>query len=282
MSATSGNGWTRLTGRKVVIRKMEALSKRSQDRDQSAVLIVIPAYNEEESIKQVIEESHQYFPSTDIVVVDDGSSDCTSQQVLGANAELLRLPCNMGVGAAIEVALKYAERHGYSYALRLDGDGQHCPDDAVRLLAAVRNGEADAALGSRFMETRWPGDEDGYCTTRTRAIGIRVFSTLVSLLIGQKITDPTCGLRCYNRRVIRYLARYHPQDYPEVESIVVLHRAGFRMLELPTTVRPRIAGKSTIGNAMAIYYVFRVTLAAIIAVLRRLPGKIPEEEANVP
>jgi glycosyltransferase involved in cell wall biosynthesis len=261
---------------------METLSKRSHHRDKSSVLIVIPAYNEEESIKRVVEESHQYFPSADILVVDDGSSDRTSQQVLSTKAELLRLPCNMGVGAAIEAALKYADRYGYSYALRLDGDGQHNPDDAIRLLAAVRNGEADAALGSRFMETRWAGDEQVYRTTRTRAVGIRIFAALVSLLIGQKITDPTCGLRCYNRRIIRYLARNHPQDYPEVESIVVLHRAGFRLLELPTTVRPRIAGTSTIGNTMAIYYVFRVTLAAFIAVLRDLPGKIPGEEANVP
>jgi hypothetical protein len=106
-----------------------------------------------------------------------------------------------------------------------------------------------------------------------RAVGIKVFAALVSLLIGQPISDPTCGLRCFNREAMRYLARYHPQDYPEVESMVVLHRAGFRLKELPVEIYPRIGGVSSISTGKAIYYVFRVMLAASIAAVRSVPER---------
>jgi hypothetical protein len=143
------------------------------------------------------------------------------------------------------------------------------------------NGEADAAIGSRFLGGQWLGKDRNYETSFTRAIGIKVFATLVSFLIGQKVTDPTSGLRCYNSRVTRYFARHHPQDYPEVESVVVLHRAGFRVMELPATIYPRRAGESSIDAWKSFYYVFRVLLAASIAAFRTLPGGISEAEPHV-
>jgi glycosyltransferase involved in cell wall biosynthesis len=263
---------------------MEATGTAMWNRPMNGdrVLTLVPAFNEEEAIEQLLEDLRLYYPVTDIVVVDDGSSDETSKRVLRSDCDLLRLPCNLGVGAAIQVALRFAEERGYEYVLRLDADGQHDPDDAFRLLAAVIDGEADAAIGSRFLGWRWLGKDRNYRTTATRAMGIKVFSTLVSLLIGQKVTDPTSGLRCYNRRIIRYLARHHPQDYPEVESVVVLHRAGFRMVELPATIYPRHAGDSSIDTWKSVYYVFRVLLAAVIAAFRTLPLGIPEEEPYVP
>ncbi|MGD2207298.1 MAG: glycosyltransferase family 2 protein [Anaerolineae bacterium] len=255
--------------------------RKQRATNERRVLTVIPAYNEEKCIKQVIDNVLLYFPLTDILVVDDGSVDDTWRQALGAGVEVLRLPCNLGIGAALQVALKYARDMGYDFTLRLDADGQHDPEDAFRLLSAVMNREADAAIGSRFLGTQWLGKERNYRTSISRALGIKTFAILVSFLVGQPITDPTSGLRCYNRRVIVYLARYHPQDYPEVESVVALHRAGFRLLELPATIYPRVAGTSSISTWKAIYYVFRVLLAALIAALRTLPGEIPEPEAHV-
>lgn len=252
------------------------------NRRNSSVLVIIPAYNEEESIKRVIQEVCLFSPLADIVVVDDGSADNTSRQIRSTNAQLLHLPCNLGVGAAIQVALKFAQEMGYAYTLRLDADGQHDPEDAFRLLSAVMSGEADAAIGSRFLATEWLGKDRNYETSPFRAIGIKVFSILVSRLIGRKITDPTSGLRCYNRQVINFLARHHPQDYPEVESVIMLHRAGFELLELPATISPRIGGTTSIDTWKAIYYVFRVLLAASIAAIRRPPDKLLEEEAHVP
>ena len=265
------------------------------------VLVVIPAYNEEESIRRVVEGVNRHIPLADVLVVDDGSSDGTSRRVQESGAELLRLPRNLGVGAALEIALRYAEDLGYSYALRVDADGQHDPQDALRLLDAVRRGEADVLIGSRFLEAgsderqgaRKPGWR--HQTTPVRAVGIKVFAWLVSLLIGQQISDPTCGLRCFNRQAMSYLARNHPQDYPEVESMVVLHRAGFRLKELPVEIYPRTGGVSSISTWKAVYYVFRVMLAASIAAVRSTPNgkpvgserrpmepeKIPEEEPHV-
>ena len=266
-----------------------------------SVLVVIPAYNEEESIRKVVEGVNDHIPLADVLVVDDGSADNTSRRVQESDAELLRLPRNLGVGAALEVALRYAESMGYSYALRLDADGQHDPQDALRLLEAARRGEADVLIGSRFLEA---GSSEGqasrnprwrYQTTPIRALGIKVFASLVSFLIGQRISDPTCGLRCFNRQAMCYLARHHPQDYPEVESMVVLHRAGFRLKELPVAIYPRTGGVSSISTWKAVYYVFRVMLAASIAAVRSLPNgkpvvagrrpmereKIPEEEPHV-
>jgi glycosyltransferase involved in cell wall biosynthesis len=257
------------------------MSEQQATTKRPDVLIVIAAYNEEESIRQVITSARFHIPSADIVVVDDGSSDDTSHHVLQSDAELLRLPCNLGVGAALEVALRYAQTRGYSYALRLDADGQHDPRDALRLLGAVQAGEADVSIGSRFLANGSSGERWQHQTTLARALGVQAFATLVSLLIGQPISDPTCGLRCFNRQAIGYLARHHPQDYPEVESLVTLHRAGFQIKELPVKVHPRIGGVSSISTWKAIYYVFRVMLAASIAAVRSLPDRTAEEDAHV-
>jgi glycosyltransferase involved in cell wall biosynthesis len=270
--------------------------------ETGAVLVVIPAYNEEASIRRVVEGVRHHIPAADILVVDDGSVDETSRRLEATGAELLRLPCNLGVGAALEVALQYAEAMGYSYALRLDADGQHDPRDALRLLAAAKQGEADILIGSRFLEgasvRRESAQSPGWRlqTTPIRALGIKLFASMVSILIGQPISDPTCGLRCFNRPAICYLARYHPQDYPEVESMVVLHRAGFRLKEMPVSIYPRTGGVSSISSWKAVYYVFRVMLAVTIASVRSMPNgkpapagqqkllgseQIPEEEAHV-
>ena len=231
------------------------------------ILTIIPAFNEEACIEHVVETVRVYGPLTDILVIDDGSCDDTSHKVLKAGAELLSLPCNLGVGAALQVGLQFAERMGYAYALRLDGDGQHDPEDAFRLLDAVMNGEADAAIGT-VSGDEWLGKGRNYHTSMTRALGIRLFALLTSRCTGHRITDPTSGLRCYNRQVIRYLARAHPQGYPEIESIIMLHQAGFRLLELPATIYPRFSGKSSIDSWKSFYYAFRVLLIILIASMR--------------
>jgi glycosyltransferase involved in cell wall biosynthesis len=241
-----------------------------------AVLIIVPAYNEEESIPEIIRELCLYFPVKDILVVDDGSTDGTSHKVLERDVNLLRLPCNLGVGAALQAGLKLADEWGYDYTLRLDGDGQHDPEDSLRLLYAVMRGEADVAIGSRFIGDGGLKKDQGYRPTTARVLGIRIFAITASLLTGKRITDPTSGQRCYSRQVIRYLARYQPQDYPEIESTILLHRAGFSVVELPATMRSRLAGKTSIDGWKAVYYAFRVLLAAFIAALRT-PLELPEE-----
>lgn len=235
---------------------------------RSQTLVIIPAYNEEESIAAVVREARAELRGADVVVVDDGSADTTAQRALEAGAWLLSLPCNLGVGAALQTGLRLAEERGYQYAVRLDGDGQHNPIDAQRLLEAVQQGRADVVSGSRFLEARPNRPPGEYLTPTGRTVGIRLLARLIGLLTRQRVTDPTSGVYCYNRRVICYLARHHPQDYPEVETRIVLQRCGFRLLELPTVMRPRLAGNSTISGPGSIYYMLRVAVAVLITTLR--------------
>ncbi len=253
-----------------------------QAASEGRVLVIIPAYNEEASLAQVVQETQRVFgQEVHIVVVDDGSSDATAGCALAAGAALLRLPCNLGVGAGMQAGLKLAEARGYAYALRLDGDGQHNPYDARALLATVAAGEADVAIGSRFMPAAGEPEADGQTPSRYRppagrALGIRLFARLIHVLTGQPTTDPTSGLHAYNRRAIGYLARHHPQDYPEVEARIMLQRSGLRLVERSATMRPRLGGASSITWQKSIYYTARVTVAALIAFLRA-PVPIPEE-----
>lgn len=242
-------------------------------------LVIIPAYNEERSIAAVVREARAALVGADVVVVDDGSADSTAQRALAAGAWLLRLPCNLGVGAALQTGLKLAEQRGYHYAIRLDGDGQHNPSDARRLLEAVQRGQADVARGSRFLMGRPDALSGAYTTPTGRTMGIQLLAGLIGLLTHQRVTDPTSGLYCYNRRVICYLARHHPQDYPEVEALIMLHRREFRMIELPTVMRPRLAGNSSISGPGSVYYMLRVAVAALIAAMRT-PAPLPEPDSE--
>ncbi len=244
-------------------------------------LVIIPAFNEESSIQTVVREVQAVLAEADVVVVDDGSADSTSQRVLAAGVHLLRIPTNLGVGAALQTGLKFADERGYAYVVRMDGDGQHDPRDARRLLTAIQANQADVVCGSRFLAPAGTGDPAVYTPAASRAMGIRLFARLIGLLTRQAVTDPTSGLYGYNRQVITYLAHHHPQDYPEVESWIMLHRRGFRLLELPTTMRPRRAGNSSITRVKSVYYVLRVLLAALIAMLRA-PAPISAENHPLP
>jgi hypothetical protein len=242
-------------------------------------LVIIPAFNEEKSIAAVVREARAALPGADVVVVDDGSADSTAERAQVAGAWLLRLPCNLGVGAALQTGLKLAEERGYRYAVRLDGDGQHDANEARRLLEAVRTGEADVASGSRFLAQVANAPAEAYMPPTGRSLGIRILARLIGLLTRQHVTDPTSGLYSYNRRVICYLARHHPQDYPEVEARIMLQRRGFRLVELPTVMRPRLAGNSSIRGSGSIYYMLRVAVAALIAALRT-PAPLPEADTE--
>jgi glycosyltransferase involved in cell wall biosynthesis len=226
------------------------------------VLVIIPAYNEEESLGAVIDDVRRHVDDCDIVVVDDCSTDSTAQRAREHGAELLTLPVNLGIGGAVQTGFKLAAARGHDFAVQVDGDGQHPATEIDRLLEPLRRGEADVAVGSRFIEG------EGFQSTRTRRLGIRLFVWLTHLTSGRRILDPTSGFRAYNRDAIAFLAERYPSDYPEVESITTLSRNRFRIKELPVTMLERTGGRSSITPARSIFYLVKVSLASIVSSAR--------------
>lgn len=228
---------------------------------------IIPAYNEATNIASVIAEVRQAITLDEIVVIDDGSMDDTASIATSAGTTVLHLPFNMGIGSAIQVGYMYAVQNDYDLVVRLDGDGQHDPADIEHLIHPVLCAESDVSIGSRFI------DSSGYRSSFVRLLGIRYFRLLTAFLTGQKFTDPTSGFHAYNRSAVRFLEQHTPSDYPEIEGLVLLKRARFRVSEVPVTMRPRQSGKSSIRSVASVYYMLKVTLALVIDLLRAdLPG----------
>ena len=239
---------------------------------KSKVLVIIPAYNEEKCIGKVIRDIRKSTPFEDILVINDGSLDNTAAIALQNGAQVLNLPFNLGIGGAVRAGYAFAEEMGYSWVVRLDGDGQHNPDDILRLFAPILNGQADAVFGSRFC-----GDINSYRPSLGRRTGIWLYGFLVSLIIGQRIYDATSGLWCVNRKTMRFFKQNFPQDYPEVESHILLYKAGLIQKEVPAQMHARFAGRSSISLFPSVYYAFKVLLAIFVRAVQALP-RLQEEE----
>jgi glycosyltransferase involved in cell wall biosynthesis len=225
------------------------------------VLVIIPAYNEEKSVAGVISEILQK-PGIDVLVVNDGSKDNTALVARQAGALVVDLPFNLGIGGAVQTGYLYAFKNGYDVAVQVDADGQHDPADLGRITAPVVSGEADMVLGSRFIE------KTAYKAPLFRRLGMMVFSSVVSIINGQSIKDTTSGYRAVNKRVIAYFAENYPSDYPEVEALILLKKAGFRIKEIPVTMSEREHGESSITPLRSVYYMIKVLLAIFMNLIR--------------
>ena len=228
------------------------------------IVAVVPAFEEEAAIGPVVAETTAFDPSIDVVAVDDGSSDGTGVAAAAAGATVVRLPFNLGIGAAVQTGFRWALERDYDLAVRLDGYGQHDPAELPKLLAPIERGEADVVTGSRFRE-----EEDGYRPPLGRRVGITWFARLVSLLSGQRVTDTTSGFQALNRPGIELFARDYPSDYPEVEATVLLLKHRLRLAEVQVRMREREHGSSSITFVRSVYYAIKVTLALFIAMGRR-------------
>jgi glycosyltransferase involved in cell wall biosynthesis len=228
---------------------------------RSNVLIIVPAYNEAGSLPQLLQTLRVACAGCDVVVIDDGSTDNT-RQVLKGLARVVSLPCNLGIGGAVQTGLQIALREGYELAVQVDGDGQHPPQEVAKLLNALRESGCDLVIGSRF---RGAG---GFKSTAARRLGIHFFSFLLSAVCRTRVTDPTSGFRVMNGRAIHLLSRSYSEDFPEVEALVQVHRAGLRMREVPVEMAERVAGRSSIGTLKSIIYMFKVPLAIFMSLLR--------------
>jgi len=231
------------------------------------VLIIVPAYNEEGTVGDVVREIREHLPGCVAVVIDDGSSDATAAEAMDSGARVIRLPFNTGIGTTVQTGFKLADREGFDVAVQVDGDGQHPPKEVVRLLETLRDTGANYVIGSRFAEN------SGYRAPIGRRGGITLFARLVSLLTGQRLTDTTSGLRAADATTIRLFAEHYPHDYPEVEALVLAKRAGLTICEVPVEMRHREAGRSSITPVKSAYYMIKVTLAVLVQFLGRNPTK---------
>jgi len=227
------------------------------------MLAIVPAHNEQGTVASVVGAIRAQLPNAAVVVVDDGSLDHTAQIARHAGAMVLSLPVNLGIGGAMQTGYAYAARQGYDVAIQIDGDGQHDPSQAGALIDVVRSGRADMAIGSRYLAQRRKG------SSFLRRLGNAFLARYLSLVTRSRITDPTSGFRAVNRRVIEFYACEYPTDYPEPEAIAVLWRNGFRVVEVPVTMRERQGGRSSIDALRACYYMIKVPLAIAVGLLRR-------------
>ena len=238
------------------------------------VIALVLAYNEEAALPALLVEIARVCPDWAVVVVSDGSTDGTAERAREAGAVLLALPFNSGVATAEQTGFLYALHRGAEIVVRLDGDGQHPPAEARRIVDTLEQTGADVVIGSRFLVG------GGYQSTPLRRWGIRWLSFLLRILGGVRITDPTSGLRAFRRRAFTLLASVYPNGYPEPESGLLLARAGLRVVEAPVRMRSRDAGRSSLDAWAALYYPAKVTFALIVEALRRPIVPSSGEEAR--
>ena len=226
------------------------------------LMVLIPAYNEEESVGEVVSAVRRVLGDVPTVVVDDGSEDGTAQAALVAGAELLQLPHHLGLGGAVQMGYRFAFEHGFERIVRVDGDGQHNAEDIPALLQAMDEGDYDVVTGSRFLAN------NHYPVQRVRRLGGLIFSWILYPILDQRITDPTSGFLAVNRRALEVCSRSFPLEYPEIETLVVLKRNALRFQEIPARMFARRAGRSTISGWATVYYMLRVLLGVFVNVMK--------------
>lgn len=230
------------------------------------IAVVIPAFNEQESIASVValvNAVQSNAVALTPVVVNDCSRDKTKDILATLNCVALNLPINLGIGGAVQTGIKYAFDNGFDYAIQIDGDGQHPPKYIPMLQAEMEKRCWDVVIGSRFI------DKEGFQSTILRRSGIQYFQWLLKLMIGETVTDSTSGMRMMNRKTMKLLYAYYPDEYPEPEALIIYKRNGLKFGEVPVLMEERMGGQSSIQGFGAVYYMFKVTIAIIFTYLRK-------------
>jgi len=225
-------------------------------------LIIIPAFNEEESIEKVLHDTRRSNPDADILVVNDGSTDLTPNIARQAGVKVLDIPFNIGYGGAIQTGFRFATEEGYDFVITLDGDAQHDPASVQNLIEAMEREGADVVIGSRFLGS-------AYSMSTARRAGVFIFSRIAKLYTGIAFTDPTSGFQLLNRTVFSYLAAgdNYPLDYPDVNIIMALHKKKFKVREAPVRMVEKPDGKSMHSGLRPLVYVVRMFLAILMVLI---------------
>jgi glycosyltransferase involved in cell wall biosynthesis len=226
------------------------------------LLILIPAFNEEGAVGDVVREVRQVMLGVPVLVVDDCSADATRAVAHSAGADILPLPYHLGLGGCVQAGYRLAYELGYDYVIRVDGDGQHDPRYIPKILAALEGEDCEMVIGSRFLNGA--GKHSGVL----RRLGIVFFRAVLRPILGRPVRDPTSGFVGVNRTALALFSRSFPLEYPEIEALVVLQRKRFRFVEVPVVMRPRRTGRSTITALRSLYYPIHVLLGVFVNVLK--------------
>jgi glycosyltransferase involved in cell wall biosynthesis len=227
------------------------------------VLVVMPAFNEEASVADVVAEVRRKAPGCDILVVDDGSSDATTERATAAGAFVATLPFNLGVGGAMRTGYRYALEHGYVAAIQVDSDGQHDPASIPALLAELSAG-ADLVLGARFA------GEGDYQVRGPRAWAMRFLAAILSRSARTRLTDTTSGFRAAGPRAIALFATHYPAEYlgDTIEALVIASRQHLVIRQVPVAMRARTTGTPSHNPLKSTVYLGRAGIALVFAYLR--------------
>ena len=225
-------------------------------------LVIIPAYNEQESILSTVENLISEAPEFDYVIINDCSKDDTLKICRSHGLHVIDLPINLGIGGAVQTGYLYAYSNGYDIAVQMDGDGQHDPRYLPMMACELEQHALDMVIGSRFIE------KEGFQSSKLRRFGIQFFTFLIRLLFGEKITDATSGMRMCNRRTMELFIKDYPRDYPEPETVARLLRHKYKVKDVPVIMKERSGGVSSISLGKSGYYMLKVSLAILIERLR--------------
>ncbi|RRC95474.1 glycosyltransferase family 2 protein [Schaalia canis] len=234
-------------------------------QDTSKLLIIIPAWNEEAVLGDVLDELRPLSQGADILVVSDGSVDDTVKVARERGVSCLDLPLNLGVGGAMRAGFLHAYRHGYDWALQLDADGQHDPREIATLIEHARNSGADVVIGARFA------GKGTYSVSGPRWWAMRVLSAVLSAVCSTTLTDTTSGFKLMSRRAIEIFAREYPAEYlgDTIEALVIAKRSGLRISQVPVAMRPRAGGEPSQSPIKAAGFLIRAWFALLISLTRR-------------
>ena len=232
------------------------------------ILVIVPAYNEEESIINTINNIKNYKKckkfSIDYIVINDGSTDRTKDLLVANNINFIDLPYNLGIGAAVQTGYKYASYNDYDIAIQFDGDGQHDVNYIEKLIDPIIQNDVDIVIGSRFID-----NTSDFKSTKVRQVGINIISFLIKILSGKKMMDVTSGFRAVNKKVIEIFARNYPYDFPEPITNYALIKNDFKFKEVGVSMHKRVGGTSSIKFIGSIYYMFNVCLSILLLDLNK-------------
>ena len=221
-------------------------------------LVIIPCYNEQDSIVKVVDNLKKNAPDVDYLIVNDCSTDNTEKILKENGYNYINNPINLGIGGGVQAGYKYAMQYGYDIAVQMDGDGQHDPKYLSAVIEPVAQGRYDMAIGSRFIE------KEGFQTSFMRRLGINIISAFIFVLTGKRVKDTTSGFRACNKKLIDFFAANYADDYPEPEAIMACLACGYSVGEVAVVMEERQGGVSSISSFKSAYYMIKVCLALIV------------------
>ena len=228
------------------------------------IILIVPAYNEEENILKVCEMIKKYNDfneqKLDYIIINDCSTDNTLNILKDNRLRHINLINNLGIGGAVQTGYKYAYENNYDIAIQFDGDGQHDINYIETICKPIINGQADMCIGTRYLDKT----SSKFQSTAIRRLGSGLISLFIKIFAGEKITDPTSGFRAVNKKVIEEFTKEYPKEYPEPESTVSLLVNNYKISEVPVSMNERKAGKSFVTPFKSIDYMVKVLLAIIV------------------